>query len=87
MGPNIDMNNTAEKEKQFLACVYDVYIKRRSYYRGIKKLKDERIICYDYLEKEKNYLNISIKNLFLILYFNLKKMEEHHYMKLKKIYY
>ena len=52
MGPNIDMNNTAEKEKQFLACVYDVYIKRRSYYRGIKKLKDERIICYDYLEKE-----------------------------------
>ena len=50
MGPNIDMNDTAEKEKKFLACIDNVYHQRRSYYRGVQILKDGRIICYDYLQ-------------------------------------
>ena len=52
MGPGIDTNNTAEKEKAFLASIENVYPQTRSYYRGIDILKDGRIICYDYLSKE-----------------------------------
>ena len=53
MGPSIDMNTTAEKEKEFLACIENVYPRIRSYYRGIQLLKDERIICYDYYRENK----------------------------------
>ena len=30
MGPGIDSNNTAEKEKKFLACIDNVYLERGS---------------------------------------------------------
>ena len=63
------MNNTAEKEKEFLACIDNVYQKVRSQYRGVEILKDGRIIYYEELEKKK-YINISTKNLCLTL--NLK---------------
>ena len=65
MGPNIDMNDTAEKEKKFLACIDNVYHQIRSYYRGVQILKDGRIICYDYLQKEiKIYKYIDKKFMF-----------------------
>ena len=65
MGPNIDMNDTAEKEKKFLACIDNVYHQRRSYYRGVHILQDGRIICYDYLQKEiKIYKYIDKKFMF-----------------------
>ena len=47
------MNTTAEKEKEFLACIENVYPRIRGYYRGIQLLKDERIICYDYYRENK----------------------------------
>ena len=52
MGPNISMNNTAEKEKEFLACIDNVYQKVRSQYRGVEILKEGRIIYYEELEKK-----------------------------------
>ena len=52
MGPSVDTNSMAEKEKEFLACIEDVYPRNRSYYRGIQILKDERIICYDYIKNK-----------------------------------
>ena len=61
MGPGIDMNNTAEKEKEFLACIDNVYGQVRRLYRGIEILKDGRIICYDGLEKIKIYKYIDKK--------------------------
>ena len=61
MGPGIDMNNTAEKEKEFLACIDNVYNQVRMFYRGIEILKDGRIICYDELEKIKIYKYIDKK--------------------------
>ena len=61
MGPGIDMNNTAEKEKEFLACIDNVYNQVRMLYRGIEILKDGRIICYDGLEKIKIYKYIDKK--------------------------
>ena len=54
-------NNTAEKEKEFLACIDNVYGQVRRLYRGIEILKDGRIICYDGLEKIKIYKYIDKK--------------------------
>ena len=45
MGPSISTNSTAEKEKEFLAFIVDVFNRNGSYYRVIQILKDERIIC------------------------------------------
>jgi len=61
MGPGIDSNDTAEKEKKFLACIDNVYLERGSNNRGIQILKDGRIICYDSLEKIKIYKYIDKK--------------------------
>ena len=35
MGTNIDTNDTVEKEKEFLACINDIFPRIRSDYRGI----------------------------------------------------
>ena len=61
MGPGIDSNDTAEKEKKFLACIDNVYLERGSNNRGIQILKDGRIICYDSFEKIKIYKYIDKK--------------------------
>ena len=60
MGPGIDMNNTAEKEKEFLACIDNVYDQSWNN-RGIQLLKDGRIICYDEMKKIKIYKYIDKK--------------------------
>ena len=64
MGPGIDSNDTAEKEKKFLACIDNVYLERGSNDRGIQILKDGRIICYDKFEKIKIYKYIDKKFMF-----------------------
>ena len=61
MGPGIITNDTAEKEKEFLACIENVYPRTRTYFRGIQILKDGRIICYDYKEEIKIYKYIDKK--------------------------
>ena len=61
MGPGIDMNNTAEKEKEFLACIDNVYDQSLRNNRGIQLLKDGRIICYDEMKKIKIYKYIDKK--------------------------
>ena len=61
MGPGIDMNNTAEKEKEFLACIDNVYDQSLRDNRGIQLLKDGRIICYDEMKKIKIYKYIDKK--------------------------
>jgi len=50
--PSIVMNKTEEKEKEFLACIDNVYHRYRSDYRVIQILKDKRIICNDNFYKE-----------------------------------
>ena len=67
MGPSIDTNTTAEKEKEFLAFIENVFHRTRSYYRGIQILKDERIICYDYLENKIKIYKYIDKKLILTL--------------------
>ena len=69
MGPGLIMNNTAEKEKEFLACIENVFERARSIYRGIQILKDKRIICYDFV-KIKIYKYID-KKFILDFEFNL----------------
>jgi len=61
MGKVLDTDNTAEKEKEFLACIDNVYPEVRKVYRGIQILKDGRIICYDECEKIKIYKYIDKK--------------------------
>lgn len=61
MGPNIEINDTHEKEKAFLACIDNVYPQCRSDCRGIQILKDGRIICYDQFQKVKIYKYIDKK--------------------------
>ena len=53
-------NNTAEKEKEFLACIDNVYVQSWNN-RGIQLLKDGRIICYDEMKKIKIYKYIDKK--------------------------
>ena len=53
-------NNTAEKEKEFLACIDNVYDQSWNN-RGIQLLKDGRIICYDEMKKIKIYKYIDKK--------------------------
>ena len=53
-------NNTAEKEKEFLACIDNVYDQSWNN-RGIQLLKDGRIICYDEKKKIKIYKYIDKK--------------------------
>ena len=60
MGPSIAKNNTAEKEKEFLACIDNVYDQSWNN-RGIQLLKDGRIICYDEMKKIKIYKYIDKK--------------------------
>ena len=76
MGPSIDMNQTAEKEKEFLACIEYVFPYIRSYYRGIQILKDERIICYDYLEKEVKIYKYIDKKFILDFTFKIESEEK-----------
>ena len=72
MGPSIDTNTTAEKEKEFLACIENVYPRIRSNYRGIQLLKDERIICYDYYRENKIKIYKYIDKKFILDFeFNL----------------
>ena len=54
-------NNTAEKEKEFLACIDNVYDQSFRNNRGIQLLKDGRIICYDEMKKIKIYKYIDKK--------------------------
>jgi len=54
-------NNTAEKEKEFLACIDNVYDQSLRDNRGIQLLKDGRIICYDEMKKIKIYKYIDKK--------------------------
>ena len=54
-------NNTAEKEKEFLACIDNVYDQSLRNNRGIQLLKDGRIICYDEMKKIKIYKYIDKK--------------------------
>ena len=54
-------NNTAEKEKEFLACIDNVYDQSLRDNRGIQLLKDGRIICYDTMKKIKIYKYIDKK--------------------------
>ena len=54
-------NNTAEKEKEFLACINNVYDQSLRDNRGIQLLKDGRIICYDTMKKIKIYKYIDKK--------------------------
>ena len=54
-------NNTAEKEKEFLACIVNVYDQSLRNNRGIQLLKDGRIICYDEMKKIKIYKYIDKK--------------------------
>ena len=54
-------NNTAEKEKDFLACIDNVYDQSLRDNRGIQLLKDGRIICYDEMKKIKIYKYIDKK--------------------------
>ena len=61
MRPNINKNDTAEKEKEFLVCIDNVYLEIRRINRGIQILKDGRIICYDSFEKIKIYKYIDKK--------------------------
>ena len=61
MGPGMPMNDTTEKEKEFFACIDNVYPKIRSYNRGVQILKDGRIICYEQIEKIKLYKYIDKK--------------------------
>ena len=61
MGPSIAKNNTAEKEKEFLACIDNVYDQSFRNNRGIQLLKDGRIICYDEMKKIKIYKYIDKK--------------------------
>ena len=61
MGPGLDTNNTAEKAKEFLSCIDNVYGATRSYYRGMQILKDGRIIFYNQYEKIKIYKYIDKK--------------------------
>ena len=75
MGPGIDMNNTAEKAKEFLACIDNVYVATRTYYRGIQILKDGRFICYDQIGKIKIYKYIDKKFMFD---FEFKIDDENH---------
>ena len=77
MGPNIDMNNTEEKQKEFLACIDNVYPQYRCNYRGIQLLKDGRIICYDQNDKIKIYKYIDKK---FILDFEFKLEDEDNYV-------
>ena len=60
MGPSMAKNNTAEKEKEFLACIDNVYDQSWNN-RGIQLLKDGRIICYDEMKKIKIYKYIDKK--------------------------
>ena len=53
-------NNTAEKEKEFLACIDNVYDQSWNN-RGIQLLKDGRISCYDEMKKIKIYKYIDKK--------------------------
>ena len=53
-------NKTAEKEKEFLACIDNVYDQSWNN-RGIQLLKDGRIICYDEMKKIKIYKYIDKK--------------------------
>jgi WD40 repeat protein len=61
MGPSMAKNNTAEKEKEFLACIDNVYDQSLRDNRGIQLLKDGRIICYDTMKKIKIYKYIDKK--------------------------
>ena len=61
MGPSMAKNNTAEKEKEFLACIDNVYDQSLRDNRGIQLLKDGRIICYDEMKKIKIYKYIDKK--------------------------
>ena len=61
MGPSMAKNNTAEKEKEFLACIDNVYDQSFRNNRGIQLLKDGRIICYDEMKKIKIYKYIDKK--------------------------
>ena len=54
-------NNTAEKEKEFLACIDNVYDQSLRDNRRIQLLKDGRIICYDEMKKIKIYKYIDKK--------------------------
>ena len=69
------MNNTAEKAKEFLACIDNVYVATRTYYRGIQILKDGRFICYDQIGKIKIYKYIDKK---FMLDFEFKIDDENH---------
>ena len=75
MGPSIVMNDTAEKEKQFLASIEYVFPRARSVYRWIQILKDKRIICYDF-DKIKIYKYID-KKFILDFKFNLENEDIH----------
>ena len=76
MGPSVSTNSTAEKEKEFLAFIENVFHRTRTYYRGIQILKDERIICYDYLENKIKIYKYIDKNLILDFEFKIEN-EEH----------
>ena len=52
MGPGLAKNLTSEKQKEFLACVDNVYNERGDVDRGIKILKDGRIISCDYHQSQ-----------------------------------
>ena len=73
MGPSIDINQTAEKEKTFLALIENVFPRVRSYHRGIDLLKDGRIICYDYSIKIYKYKD---KTFILDYEFKIEPNEE-----------
>ena len=77
MGPGMAKNNTAEKEKEFLACIDNVYDQSFRNNRGIQLLKDGRIICYDEMKKIKIYKYIDKK---FILDFEFKLEDEDKYV-------
>ena len=72
MGPGLEKNLTSEKQKEFLACVENVYNFIGEAFRGIKILKDGRIICYDYHQSQIKIYKYIDKNFILDFEFQLE---------------
>jgi len=49
MGPGLIRNNTPEKAKEYIACINNLFDLHSSDQRFVKRLKDGRVICTDFL--------------------------------------
>lgn len=65
MGPGLIRNNTAEKAKEYIACVNNLFYLNPNYNRFVKCLKDGRVICTDPVSEAKIKIFKLMNNKFI----------------------